>query len=339
MKRLSAVIAIVLCVTVLLFIIPVLAYTGNGGTIVYITQTGGRYHDGDCGSLWSSRISIKLEDAIIDGYTRCVKCNPPIYTGTAQPGTPRKVNQGGDSKITKPSTSDGIVTSTHSDIPSNNSSNISKQFFLVVIVYIPLGLILCFIVSILCTRLFKKTNLYRNILLRRRKKQLYNDVSELLSRYQNHMQFRSSPRYKALCIQHKEKSAKLKMLLSSHECEFSEKGSLRNINAKFDYGEDFTAYFGSKCYHSRNCQHAHKGYFHILDRSNGMKPCSKCHPPTRKTWMRECIRLRKEIIELEYVIYFPLTADHDHTQTHLSILRKLCKIQEILHHQLSRKPR
>ena len=45
--------------------------------IVYITKTGKKYHRDGCSSLRSSKIPIKLEDAIKRGYEPCGRCNPP----------------------------------------------------------------------------------------------------------------------------------------------------------------------------------------------------------------------------------------------------------------------
>ena len=44
---------------------------------VYITKTGTKYHQSDCGYLKSSKFSIKLEEAIERGYTPCSVCKPP----------------------------------------------------------------------------------------------------------------------------------------------------------------------------------------------------------------------------------------------------------------------
>lgn len=65
-----------------------LAYTGNGGTTVYVTRTGNCYHRSGCKYLKSSR-AIALEDAYIDGYLPCEICQPPQYTGTAKRGEVR----------------------------------------------------------------------------------------------------------------------------------------------------------------------------------------------------------------------------------------------------------
>lgn len=49
----------------------------RGDIIVYITKTGTKYHRGSCSYLRSSKIPIKLKDAVARGYTPCSRCNPP----------------------------------------------------------------------------------------------------------------------------------------------------------------------------------------------------------------------------------------------------------------------
>lgn len=44
-------------------------------TIVYITNTGEKYHHGDCRHLKNSKIEISLDDAIAAGYTPCGTCH------------------------------------------------------------------------------------------------------------------------------------------------------------------------------------------------------------------------------------------------------------------------
>lgn len=41
---------------------------------VYITRTGKRYHGPNCRYLRSSKIPIKLKDALANGYTACHVC-------------------------------------------------------------------------------------------------------------------------------------------------------------------------------------------------------------------------------------------------------------------------
>lgn len=44
--------------------------------IVYITNTGTKYHKSSCSYLKQSKISISLSKAIKRGYTPCSRCNP-----------------------------------------------------------------------------------------------------------------------------------------------------------------------------------------------------------------------------------------------------------------------
>ena len=107
MRRLSKIIPLGLVALLLFFIFPVFAYTGNGGTTVYVTETGGRYHVISCSYLRKSCYDIALEDAIVAGYTRCTVCCPPSYTGTAKPGDPKPVSDSsGSSGITTKETQD-----------------------------------------------------------------------------------------------------------------------------------------------------------------------------------------------------------------------------------------
>ncbi len=68
------------------------AYTGNGSTVVHITETGACYHKDGCGALRSD-ITITLEDAYIKGYQPCDRCDPPIYTGQAIHITEKEVHR------------------------------------------------------------------------------------------------------------------------------------------------------------------------------------------------------------------------------------------------------
>lgn len=46
-------------------------------TIVYITDSGKKYHQENCRSLKKSKTSISLSDAIAKGYEPCKICHPP----------------------------------------------------------------------------------------------------------------------------------------------------------------------------------------------------------------------------------------------------------------------
>lgn len=49
----------------------------NNELIVYVTNTGKKYHMAGCRYLKRSQISIKLKDAKAEGYEPCSVCNPP----------------------------------------------------------------------------------------------------------------------------------------------------------------------------------------------------------------------------------------------------------------------
>jgi hypothetical protein len=46
--------------------------------VVYVTDSGEKYHSDGCQYLSKSKNAISLEDAIAEGYTPCSKCDPPI---------------------------------------------------------------------------------------------------------------------------------------------------------------------------------------------------------------------------------------------------------------------
>lgn len=95
-KRAAAI--LLLTCLLLAWISPLVAFatSGNGDVVVYITRTGSCYHTGSCSYLRRSKIKTTLEEAIIGGYRRCSRCNPPIYTGdaTRAPTEPKKSGTG-----------------------------------------------------------------------------------------------------------------------------------------------------------------------------------------------------------------------------------------------------
>lgn len=56
----------------------------NGDVIVYVTDTGTKYHRAGCGYLSKSKNSISLENAVYYGYTPCSRCGPPRLDITAE---------------------------------------------------------------------------------------------------------------------------------------------------------------------------------------------------------------------------------------------------------------
>lgn len=51
--------------------------SSNTGTIVYVTETGTKYHKSTCSMLKQSKIKISLKKAKAKGYDPCKKCHPP----------------------------------------------------------------------------------------------------------------------------------------------------------------------------------------------------------------------------------------------------------------------
>jgi micrococcal nuclease len=51
-----------------------------GDTIVYVTNSGKKYHRDGCNSLSRSKIEASLEDALRSGYEACGVCNPPVIS-------------------------------------------------------------------------------------------------------------------------------------------------------------------------------------------------------------------------------------------------------------------
>lgn len=49
----------------------------DNSPVVYITETGTKYHKKSCSYLSKSKIETTLEKAQKDGYTRCSRCKPP----------------------------------------------------------------------------------------------------------------------------------------------------------------------------------------------------------------------------------------------------------------------
>lgn len=49
----------------------------SGGSTVYITATGEKYHSDGCSCLRRSKYSISLSKAKAQGYTACSLCHPP----------------------------------------------------------------------------------------------------------------------------------------------------------------------------------------------------------------------------------------------------------------------
>lgn len=50
----------------------------SNSVIVYITDTGEKYHLSSCASLWKSSHALTVDEAWNKGYFPCLKCLPPL---------------------------------------------------------------------------------------------------------------------------------------------------------------------------------------------------------------------------------------------------------------------
>jgi len=63
---------------ILVCMIAAVGYAADEDTVVYITNTGERYHTEQCTSLRNSKIEISLEEAVAKGLEPCARCKPPV---------------------------------------------------------------------------------------------------------------------------------------------------------------------------------------------------------------------------------------------------------------------
>lgn len=103
-----------LCV---LLIIQVSAASGD--TIVYVTNTGEKYHSYGCQYLRKSCISISLSSAVASGYTRCSKCNPPILDPYTDSYTSSTYSSGNQSS-SQPASNSGTQSSNQASSSTEN---------------------------------------------------------------------------------------------------------------------------------------------------------------------------------------------------------------------------
>ena len=66
-----------LLVVLLIASLVAVVYADNGDTIVYITNTGSKYHLAGCKYLSNSSHALTLEAAVQLGKTPCSVCKPP----------------------------------------------------------------------------------------------------------------------------------------------------------------------------------------------------------------------------------------------------------------------
>lgn len=73
--------AFIACVFLMCIFVSACSDSGNtteegSGTIVYVTDSGEKYHRASCRYLRNSKNAIDLEDAKNRGYGRCSACKP-----------------------------------------------------------------------------------------------------------------------------------------------------------------------------------------------------------------------------------------------------------------------
>jgi hypothetical protein len=50
----------------------------KGGVVVYVTESGKKYHRADCLHVRGGKTAKSLEEVIEAGYTACARCDPPV---------------------------------------------------------------------------------------------------------------------------------------------------------------------------------------------------------------------------------------------------------------------
>lgn len=60
-------------------LLPCCVHKDTIGVLVYVTQTGNKYHKSECRYLSRSCAPISLEEAALQGYEPCSECSPPVY--------------------------------------------------------------------------------------------------------------------------------------------------------------------------------------------------------------------------------------------------------------------
>ena len=81
MKSIYKKVILFVCVFSCILVSAFTVSADNGGTIVYVTDSGSKYHSAGCGYLSRSQNLISLKDAVDGGYSPCSRCNPPVYDG------------------------------------------------------------------------------------------------------------------------------------------------------------------------------------------------------------------------------------------------------------------
>lgn len=101
-KLLFLLLALSLCLSLH---VTALATASNANTLVYVTDTGDKYHVRSCHYLKSVN-AFTLEQAVIDGKTPCSYCNPPLPNFTLAKNSYDSIAQADAATITDSDSSD-----------------------------------------------------------------------------------------------------------------------------------------------------------------------------------------------------------------------------------------
>jgi micrococcal nuclease len=68
-----------------LYFLPPFAAGQTGEQIVFVTNSGEKYHQENCSALRRSKNALSLGDAVRSGYEPCGICKPPVLSGPPAP--------------------------------------------------------------------------------------------------------------------------------------------------------------------------------------------------------------------------------------------------------------
>lgn len=126
----------------LILTLPAFAYTVPDDTIVYVTNTGTRYHRENCTHTAKSAHPLTIKSAEEKGYSPCSRCNPHIRTGEYVSDWDGE--SGGSSSGS--SSSKGTASSAAASAPSSNSAAVpepsSKFLEFLLGASIPIGIVI-----------------------------------------------------------------------------------------------------------------------------------------------------------------------------------------------------
>lgn len=100
----------------------VFAYTVPSDTVVYVTETGSRYHRWDCSHLKSIGASYPISYAEALGYSPCSRCNPEWLLGAYEPSDSSS-SSGSSSHSSSSSSSSSSHRYTAPPVSTDSSTN------------------------------------------------------------------------------------------------------------------------------------------------------------------------------------------------------------------------